>query len=136
MGSRPPPYLKKKKLEIIKKRYKSKNTLESIIENNDLLIETATAINQQNPTIPGYGNEPYVIGAAFSLEENQTSKLLEGINGVYKILLLKKNKALDIGNYNNFGLSIRDSNDQNIPESVFNALNSVAEIEDNRSLYY
>jgi hypothetical protein len=49
---------------------------------------------------------------------------------------LKKNKALDIGNYNNFGLSVRDSNDQNIPESVFNALNSVAEIEDNRSLYY
>ena len=41
-----------------------------IIENNDLLIETATAVNQQNPTIPGYGNEPYVIGAAFSLEEN------------------------------------------------------------------
>jgi peptidyl-prolyl cis-trans isomerase D len=128
--------LKKKKLEIIKKRYKSKNTLESIIENNDLLIETATAVNQQNPTIPGYGNEPYVIGAAFSLEENKTSKLLGGINGVYKILLLKKNKALDIGNYNNFGLSVRDSNDQNIPESVFNALNSVAEIEDNRSLYY
>ena len=128
--------LKKKKLEIIIKRYKSKNTLESIIENNDLLIETATAVNQQNPTIPGYGNEPYVIGAAFSLEENQTSKLLKGINGVYKIVLLKKNKALDIGNYNNFGLSVRDSNDQNIPESVFNALNSVAEIEDNRSLYY
>lgn len=128
--------LKKKKLEIIKKRYKSKNTLESIIENNDLLIETATAVNQQNPTIPGYGNEPYVIGAAFSLEENQTSKLLEGINGVYKIVLLKKNKALDIGNYQNFGLSVRDSKDENIPESVFNALNSVAEIEDNRSLYY
>jgi len=128
--------LKKKKLEIIKKRYKSKNTLESIIENNDLLIETATAVNQQNPTIPGYGNEPYLIGAAFSLEENQTSKLLEGTNGVYKILLLKKNKALDIGNYQNFGLSVRDSKDENIPESVFNALNSVADIEDNRSLYY
>ena len=128
--------LKKKKIEIIKKRFQSKSNLESIIENNNLLIETATAVNQQNPTIPGYGNEPYVIGAAFSLEENQTSKLLEGKNGVYKILLLKKNQALDIGNYQNFGLSVRDSKDQNIPDSVFNALNSVAEIEDNRSLYY
>ena len=128
--------LKKKKIEIIKKRFKSKSSLESLIENNDFLIETATAVNQQNPTVPGYGNEPYVIGAAFSLEENQTSNLLEGKNGVYKILLTKKNQAIDVGNYQNFGLSVRDSKDQNIPESIFNALNSVAEIEDNRALYY
>ncbi len=128
--------LKKKKIEIIKKRFKSKSSLESLIENNDFLIETATAVNQQNPTVPGYGNEPYVIGAAFSLEENQTSNLLEGKNGVYKILLTKKNQAIDIGNYQNFGLSVRDSKDENIPESIFNALNSVAEIEDNRALYY
>ena len=53
-----------------------------------------------------------------------------------KILLTKKNQAIDIGNYQNFGLSVRDSKDQNIPESVFKALNSVAEIEDNRALYY
>jgi len=128
--------LKKKKIEIIKKRFKSKSSLESLIENNDFLIETATAVNQQNPTVPGYGNEPYVIGAAFSLEENQTSNLLEGKNGVYKILVTKKSQAIDIGNYQNFGLSVRDSKDQNIPESIFNALNSVAEIEDNRALYY
>ena len=127
---------KKKKIEIIKKRFKSKSSLEALIENNEFLVETATAVNQQNPTIPGYGNEPYVIGAAFSLNENQTSHLLEGENGVYKILLIKKNQAIDIGNYQNFGLSVRDSKDENIPESVFNALNSVAEIEDNRALYY
>ena len=71
-----------------------------------------------------------------SLNENQTSNLLEGNSGVYKILLIKKNQAIDIGNYQNFGLSVRDSKDQNIPESVFKALNSVAEIEDNRALYY
>ena len=128
--------LKKKKIEVIKKRFKSKSSLEALIENNDFLIETATAVNQQNPTIPGYGNEPYVIGAAFSLRENQISNLLEGNNGVYKILLIKKNQAIDIGNYQNFGLSVRDSKDENIPESIFNALNSVAEIEDNRALYY
>ena len=128
--------LKKKKIEIIKERFKSKSSLEALIENNDFLIETATAVNQQNPTIPGYGNEPYVIGAAFSLNENQTSNLIEGNSGVYKILLIKKNQAIDIGNYQNFGLSVRDSKDQNIPESVFKALNSVAEIEDNRALYY
>ena len=127
---------KKKKIEIIKKRFESKSSLEALIENNEFLIETATAVNQQNPTIPGYGNEPYVIGAAFSLNENQTSNLLEGNSGVYKIFLIKKNQAIDIGNYQNFGLSVRDSKDQNIPESVFKALNSVSKIEDNRALYY
>jgi len=70
------------------------------------------------------------------LQLRKTSNLLEGENGVYKILLIKKNQAIDIGNYQNFGLSVRDSKDENIPESVFNALNSVAEIEDNRALYY
>ena len=77
-----------------------------------------------------------LIGAAFSLNENQTSNLLEGNSGVYKIFLIKKNQAIDIGNYQNFGLSVRDSKDQNIPESVFKALNSVSKIEDNRALYY
>ncbi len=74
--------MKKKKIKIIKERFKSKSSLEALIENNDFLIETATAVNQQNPTIPGYGNEPYVIGAAFSLNENQTSNLLEGNRGL------------------------------------------------------
>ncbi len=127
---------KKKKIEIIKKRFKSKKTLESLIENSDFLIETASAVNQKNPTIAGLGNEPFIVGVAFSLKENQTSDLLEGKNGVYKISLLKINQAIDIGNYNNFGLSVRDLNDENMFEAVYKALNSVAEIEDNRSLYY
>ena len=127
---------KKKKIEIIKKRFKSKKTLESLIENSDFLIETASVVNQKNPTIAGLGNEPFIVGVAFSLKENQTSDLLEGKNGVYKISLLKINQAIDIGNYNNFGLSVRDLNDENMFEAVYKALNSVAEIEDNRSLYY
>ena len=71
----------------------NQSSLEALIENNEFLIETATAVNQQNPTIAGYGNEPYVIGAAFSLNENQTSNLLEG-NSVYKIFLLKRTRLL------------------------------------------
>ncbi len=33
---------KKKKIEIIKKRFKSKSSLEALIENNEFLIETDT----------------------------------------------------------------------------------------------
>jgi peptidyl-prolyl cis-trans isomerase D len=127
---------KEKKAYIILDRFKSKTSLNSMIEEKEFSVEKGSALNQKNPTLPGSGNEPYIVGSGFSLSVNQTSDLLFGETGIFRIKLLNKNKAVDLGNYKNYGLTIQEDINQLLLDQVFEALRSNAEIEDNRSLYY
>ena len=127
---------KKKKEAIIKKRYKDIQNLDSFAKEDKVIIETASAINQKNPTIPGTGNEPFVVGTAFALDEGKTSSLIAGEKGVYMVVLLKKNIVPDLDDYSSYSKLILKNSSQNLAENIFNALKSVANIEDNRALYY
>lgn len=125
-----------KKAALIKKQYQDKASLEALAADESLTIETASAINQRNPSIVGAGNEPYVVGVAFAMEEGATSNLIEGEEGVYKVLLVKKNIAQDLDNYKEYTEQMMTSLSSRILENVFQALESVATIDDNRALYY
>jgi parvulin-like peptidyl-prolyl isomerase len=50
----------------------------------------------------GSGNEPYVVGAAFAMDEGDISEFIEGERGIYKLKLLKKNKAEKLEDYDEF----------------------------------
>jgi peptidyl-prolyl cis-trans isomerase D len=126
----------KKKAERIKQQYKGKTTLEALASEEELTIETASAINQRNPSIVGAGNEPYVVGVAFALEEGATSGLIAGDEGVYKVLLVKKNIAEDLEDYTDYTEQMMLNLSAKISENIFQALESVATIDDNRALYY
>ena len=105
-------------------------------KNQNIIIETASAINQINPTLPASGNEPTIIGTAFALNEGETSELIAGEKGVYMVVLLKKNIVPDLDDYSSYSKLILKNSSQNLAENIFNALKSVANIEDNRALYY
>ena len=128
--------IRDKKAALIKKQYADKFTLKDLAENEKLSIETASAINQKNPTIVGAGNEPSVIGVAFSLNPEEESVLIQGEKGVYKILLKQKNIVDDLDQYNSYAEKIRQGMSVKMMESVYAALESVSEIDDNRALYY
>lgn len=125
-----------KKAALIKKQYESINALEALAEDEDLTIETASAINQKNPTLVGAGNEPYVVGAAFVMEKGTLSGLIQGERGIYKVKLLKKNEAEPLEDYNEFSKEYLRQASFTLLENVFLALESNANIEDNRALYY
>ena len=125
-----------KKAELIKKQFKDKTTLDALVADDTFTIENASAINQKNPTLVGAGNEPYVVGAAFALEEGQISDFIKGENGVFKVILLKKNIVDDLEDYTPFINKMMRNVSSRLTESVFKALESVATIDDNRALYY
>tara|TARA_Y100000022_G_scaffold71602_1_gene61648 strand:+ start:939 stop:3056 length:2118 start_codon:yes stop_codon:yes gene_type:complete len=128
---------KNKKARIIQDLYKDKNSLEKLIEGDGKLsIENATAVNQKNPTIAGEGNEPKVIGTAFAMNENEISTLIEGENGVYKVVLIKKNKVSELEDYSLYSKQMQQKAKSRLLENIFSALESVSEIKDNRALYY
>ena len=105
-------------------------------EEENLTVETASAVNQKNPTIVGAGNEPNVVGTAFAMNEGELSDLVQGDKGVYKILLNQKNIVEDLEDYSAYSKEIQRNASFTLIENVFVALESVAEIEDNRALYY
>ena len=125
-----------KKAALIKKQFQDIDSLETLAENEDLTLETASAINQKNPTLVGAGNEPYVVGAAFAMEEGAVSELIQGELGLYKVKLLKKNTAETLDDYQQYNKEYLRDASFTLPENVFLALESYADIDDNRSLYY
>ena len=128
--------IKDKKAALIKQKYADKNTLEALAEEDALTIETASAINQKNPTLVGAGNEPYVVGVAFAINSGDHSALIQGEKGVYKILLSQKNIVADLEDYAAYAEEARQDASFTMMENVFAALESVSEIDDNRALYY
>ena len=88
--------LKEKKLDFFEKKYKGSSDIELISKGYEIELERATAVTQNDPILVGAGNEPYIIGSSFSLDVNETSKILKGNNGIYLVRLLSKEIADDI----------------------------------------
>lgn len=128
--------IKDKKAALITKKFETFSSLETLAEDNEATIETASAVNQKNPTLVGAGNEPYVVGAAFAMVEGSLSKLIQGERGVYKIKLLKKNEAEPIEDYEQYSKEYLRKASFTLLENVFLALESNASIKDNRAIYY
>ena len=125
-----------KKAKLLSKQYANFASLEELSNISNLEIQSASALTQLNAVLAGAGKEPYVVGAAFSMENNETSNLINGLNGIYKIKLLEKVIADDLASYRAYSNSLRNAENSRINTAIFEALKSSSTIQDNRSLYY
>ncbi len=130
------PLLKDKKFAFFEKKYKSTTDIELIAQDYEIGLERASAVTQNDPILVGAGSEPYIIGSSFSLDVNETSKILKGNNGIYLIRLLSKETAEDISISAAISNSLSDREVERISTLIPEVLESKAEIVDNRSLYY
>ncbi len=128
--------LKDKKFEFFVKKYKSSTDIELISQDYDIELERASAVTQNDPILVGAGDEPYIIGSSFSLDVDETSKILKGNNGIYLVRLLSKEIAEDISIGAAISNSLSDREIERISNLIPEVLESKAEIVDNRSLYY
>ncbi|MDO6760360.1 SurA N-terminal domain-containing protein [Tamlana sp. 2_MG-2023] len=123
---------KEKKAEMIKDRI-SVESLEDIAAAEKTTVKAATGVNMKNPTISGAGREPYVVGAAFGLNEGETSGLLEGVKGVYAVQVTKVTPAVKLDNYQAAANRVEQQKTGIVNSRLYNALKESAEIEDNRA---
>ena len=126
---------KEKKAEKIIRENTGK-TLEDFATANSTTISSATALTVKSPTIPGAGREPLVVGTAFSLNQGETSGLIQGETGVFMFEVVSKEDAPALDNYVTYANALQTANSTQVNGSVFNALKEKAEIEDNRSTFY
>lgn len=126
---------KQKKAEIIKKKI-SGNTLPEIASNMNVEVNTANSVNRNSPVLPGVGNEPFVVGAAFGLKEGVVSEPLTGEKGVFVIKVLQKTNAPELDSYRSYAARQTATKRTGINTQIFSALKNTAEIEDNRAKFY
>ena len=128
--------LKEKKAKQIISENSTVNSLEDLAAKNGVEVVNALAVNQKSGTLVGAGFEPYIVGAAFSLKEGATSKLIEGKNGVYMLQVTASKVAKDLEDYSAYVKELTKQGREQLGAAVIKALETSAEIEDNRSLYY
>ena len=128
--------LKDKKFEFFVKKHEISVDIELISKDYEIELERASAVTQNDPILVGAGNEPYIIGSSFSLDVDETSKILKGNNGIYLVRLLSKEIVDDISIGVAISNSLSDREIERISTLIPEVLESKAEIVDNRSLYY
>ena len=128
--------LKEIKASYLIKMYAGNKSLDALAEATNKEVETASALTQENTILAGAGTEPYIIGTAFALEPNQPSALIKGNNGVYMIEVTSKEIAEEMESYKAYANALQNQENIRINNSIYEALRSSAEIEDNRQLYY
>ena len=128
--------LKDKKYDYLVKKYKDQISIENIINEFNIELQNASAVTQNDPILVGAGDEPYIIGSAFSLDENETSGLLKGNNGIYVLRVLSKQIADNINLESAISNSLSDREIERISTLIIDVIESKAKIVDNRSFYY
>lgn len=125
-----------KKAEMIKAKYASATTLAALASASGKPEQQATSLSMLAPVVPGAGEEQKVVGTAFALNDGDTSKLIAGKSGVFIIQVVTKSAAPAKDTYLTEVNTLRTQRATKATGSVFDALKSAAEIEDNRGVFY
>ncbi len=126
---------KEKKAAQILNTYKGK-TMEEIAKEGNFTVSNATGLTVKSPIIPGSGSEPAVVGAAYAMKEGDTSDLIVGTSGVFKLNLIKKEEAPSLDNYSTYANSLKAATANKVNTEVYNALKEASDIEDLRADFY
>ena len=128
--------LKEKKAKQIIAENNNTSSLEDLAAKNGLEVVNALAVNQKSGTLVGAGFEPYVVGSAFSLKEGSTSELIKGNNGIFMLQVSARKVADDLEDYSAYAKQLTTQGREGLGAAIVKALETSAEIEDNRALYY
>ena len=114
----------------------SGDDLDAIASSQGITVQNATAITMAAPTIPGAGAEPEVVGAAFAKAAGDTTSLIAGEKGVFKVRVTAVNNAPVLENYASYANQLNSAATPAVNTKVYQALKNAAEIEDNRANFF
>ncbi|MDB4324967.1 peptidylprolyl isomerase [Flavobacteriaceae bacterium] len=114
----------------------SGDDLDAIASSQGITVQNATAITMAAPTIPGAGAEPEVVGAAFAKAAGETTRLIAGEKGVFKVRVTAVNNAPVLENYASYANQLNSAATPAVNTKVYQALKNTAEIEDNRANFF
>lgn len=123
--------MNKKKAEILKGRM-SGATLEEIAGKVNASVLSAENVTLASSNITTIGNEPAVVGTAFGMEVNGTSKPVAGNSGVFVVKVKGKNPVATPENFDQQKTAGTSQLRANAKNRAFEALKELSGMEDNR----
>lgn len=114
----------------------SGTTVEEVAKSQNVTFQMASDVSMANPVIGGTNNEPKVVGIAFGTKPGETTELIDGKNGVFKLKIIAFNPAPKLESYVNYANQMSTKAVPAAQSAVFNALKKKADIEDNRATFY
>ena len=125
-----------KKGEIIKSKINSQD-LNSIAASFNTQVDTAANVSFSAPNVPTLGNEPKVVAAAFSIEQNAVSSPVIGENGVYVVQTTFKPAPADASNISpTLKKTFSATSRSQVPRALIEAMKKNADVVDNRAAFY
>jgi hypothetical protein len=111
-------------------------SLEEIASSYGMSVEDAVGITLSSSFVPGMGNEPKVIAAAFSQKEGEISEPIIGNNGVYLVKTDRKPALPAATNTPNIKRAMITQNRSIAAMRLLESMKKDAEIKDNRFRFY
>ena len=108
----------------------------AVAEEYEVELAQAADIGLVSGFIPGIGNEPAILGTAFTLEPDQVAGPLVGQDGVYFIKLTARNEAPPIADLAASKRVYSSISKNQVNVKLWDAVRTEKEIEDNRYTYY
>ncbi|MGB3590508.1 MAG: peptidylprolyl isomerase [Nonlabens sp.] len=130
------PILRKERKAAMLMDKVSSSDLQTIATENSQTVKTASLVDRKNPTLPGAGSEPRVVGVAFGLEQGETSRAIKGDNGIYMIKVTGIDAAPDLQSYASSAKEVVNRTANQATSKLVEALKKSTEIEDNRAVFY
>jgi peptidyl-prolyl cis-trans isomerase D len=129
------PILRNEKKAVLIRKKMSGSTLEEVAASSKSSIASAVGVSLASPVIQNLGTEPKVVGAAFGLKANSTSKLIDGVNGVYMVKTKNVVAAPAVTNYNSYIEQEKAQQSSSAQSRAYQALKEKADIKDNRARF-
>jgi len=114
----------------------SATDLEAIAGEYESQVDQVVNVSFSSGFAAGLGSEPKVIAAAFDLEEGQTSKAIEGNNGVYIVNVKRKSAVTTEPNIASLRKSTGSSIGLQTTSALMQSMKKDADIEDGRSRFF
>lgn len=127
---------RKKGEMIVQKMKEMNNDLEKVAQVYNVQVENVADVSFDSRMFAGYGQENKVIGNVFVLNEGDVTAIA-GSNAAFLVKLKKVNRAPETTNFSTIIAEQSTSFQNNIRNNAaFRAIEKIAEIEDNRMLFY
>jgi peptidyl-prolyl cis-trans isomerase D len=124
-----------KKAEMLKGKINGSD-LNSIASSNNVKVDTAKGVAFSAASVPGMGNEPKVIAAAYQTAPGSASNPIAGSSGVFIVKVINETPATAIPSMNllkkSFAASVRSS----VNARLMQSLKKSADITDNRARFF
>lgn len=124
---------KQKKATLIHNKIEG-TTLEEMAKSVNKTISKANKISITNSNLNVGGNDVNVAAALLYINENDI-KIIDGINGVFIVKVVKKTMPFEIKNFTTYTKAITTKLQGRVSK-IFKTLKEESEIEDNRALFY